>query len=113
MLSETIKSAAWLAVKLEDARETIKNGRIILKYDNGGGQKGSRANPAYKVYIDLHRTHTAAIEKLLSEIPPGVIIPETQETPLSIIMAKHNKRMLQNTKSTERETAVNNGKKGD
>ena len=37
----------WMQIKLEDAREEIGEAGLLTEYDNGGGQSGTRQNPAF------------------------------------------------------------------
>lgn len=95
-LTPVIENTAWLKIKLDDARKTIRSGRIILKYDNGGGQKGSHVNPAYKAYADLWRAYLQGLDKLMRELPDAAPVPEPEEEPktvLGFILEKHNDRI--------------------
>lgn len=55
--------------KLKQARDCIGDEEIVIPYDNGGGQAGIRANPAYAEYERLHKTYAAAIRTLLDLVP--------------------------------------------
>ena len=96
LLAPVIENTAWLKIKLDDARKTIRSGRIILKYDNGGGQKGSHVNPAYKAYADLWRAYLQGLDKLMRELPNSALVQEPEEEPktvLGFILEKHNDRI--------------------
>ena len=69
MLEPVLINTAWMRVKLDDARKTIRGGRVVLKYDNGGGQKGSHANPAYAEYRALFASYLKGLETLLGALP--------------------------------------------
>lgn len=93
LLAAVIENTAWMKCKLDDARKTISSGRIILKYDNGGGQKGSHANPAYAEYRALWAAYLKGLEKILEELPEeerGDGEPEEAKTVLGFILGKHD-----------------------
>lgn len=54
----------WQKGKLEKARKQIGAQGVAIKYDNGGGQKGIRRNPAFDGYNSLFKSFTAGIARL-------------------------------------------------
>ena len=42
----------------------MKNQSVVIPYDNGGGQVGIRANPAFGEYQKLLRSYTATFDEL-------------------------------------------------
>lgn len=50
--------------KLDQARDLIGSTSVAIQYDNGGGQKGVRENPAFKGYTSLLKSYMSAIEQL-------------------------------------------------
>ena len=73
MAAELEAEVTWQAARLAEARALIKNAPIIISYDNGGGQKGIRKNPAYEAYAQLFASFVkgmAALDDLLAETPP-------------------------------------------
>lgn len=54
----------WMDQKLDAARLLINEAPIVIPYDNGGGQSGIRANPAYSEYEKLFKTWDAAARSL-------------------------------------------------
>ena len=71
-----IENIATLRLKLLEALETMKTEPLIVDYDNGGGQSGTRINPIYKCYGDLFRVYLAGLDKFLS------LLPEEQAAPI-------------------------------
>lgn len=67
VLEGVIENLAWQRVKLDEAREEIAS--IVCEYDNGGGQRGMRVNPAFKAYTDLWRAYMVGIKELASNLP--------------------------------------------
>ena len=98
MLEPVIENVAWMKIKLDQAREKIKNSGIVMPYDNGGGQTGIRENPAFKGYEALWKSYMAGMSKLLETMPPEVIEAEEKTekeqapvTVLELIRTKHKK----------------------
>ena len=50
--------------KLEETRAGIAKQQVVIPYDNGGGQVGIRANPAFAEYQKLLKSYTAAFNEL-------------------------------------------------
>lgn len=69
ILQPVIENAAWMKVKLDDARAAIKTSQIVVTYDNGGGQKGLRENPLYKGYEALWKAYMQGMSKIIDSIP--------------------------------------------
>lgn len=55
--------------KLLQARRCIDDEEIVIPYNNGGGQSGIRANPAYAEYEKLYKTYDTAVRSLLDMLP--------------------------------------------
>ena len=93
MLEPVIENTAWMKAKLDDAREQIKNSNVAIKYDNGGGQKGIRQNPAFKGYESLWRSYMQGMNRILDTLPAEKLEAETYEpkpkTVLDAIREKH------------------------
>lgn len=91
-----IENVAWMKVKLDDARETIKTSSVVIPYDNGGGQKGLRENPLFKGYESLWKSYMAGMCKILECLPSEQIkqeaeVIESPKTMLEIVRNKHRK----------------------
>ena len=98
MLEPVIENVSWMKIKLDQAREKIKNSGIVMPYDNGGGQTGIRENPAFKGYEALWKSYMAGMSKLLEAMPPEIIEAEEETekeqapvTVLELIRTKHKK----------------------
>lgn len=92
LLEPIILNTAWMKVKLDDAREAIKNSSIVISYDNGGGQKGIRENPLFKGYESLWRSYMAGMAKLLESLPQEQIEQAAEiEKPVTMLELVRNK----------------------
>lgn len=58
----------WMADKLKAARRQIGSKGVAVRYDNGGGQKGERRNPAFDGYNALFKSYVLGLNKLESMI---------------------------------------------
>lgn len=69
VLAPVIDNMAWQRIKLDEAREQMKEASIVCEYNNGGGQFGTRENPIFKAYINLWRAYMVGLEKYTSYLP--------------------------------------------
>lgn len=94
LLEPIVLNAAWMKVKLDDAREAIKNSNIVISYDNGGGQKGIRENPLFKGYESLWRSYMAGMAKLLESLPQADVeaVADTSAKPQTVLSMIQSKR---------------------
>lgn len=95
-LRSIIENVAWMKIKLDAARDAIKNSNVVIPYDNGGGQKGLRENPMYKGYESLWKSYMSGMDKILSCLPQPVaeteiVEEEKPKTILEIIRERHAK----------------------
>ena len=96
LLEPVILNTAWMRIKLDDAREAIKNSAVVVSYDNGGGQKGIRENPLFKGYESWWRSYMAGMGKILESLPDEVIEQAEAEvekpvTMLEMVRQKHKR----------------------
>ncbi len=71
---ELTKQLFFMREKLEALRVELKDEPLITEYDNGGQQRGTHVNPAYKAHRELLITYTKtlkALEELIGKKDPG------------------------------------------
>lgn len=68
---ELAESVLFMAEKLKESRELMKDEPLIIDYDNGGGQKGIRENPHYVAYEHLMISYTKSLRQLTEIIEKG------------------------------------------
>lgn len=61
---ELAENVLWMEAKLANAREVIGRSSVAIPYDNGGGQRGIRKNPAFDGYNSLMSSYTKALKQL-------------------------------------------------
>ena len=64
-----IDNMSWQRVKLDEAREEMREENLTCEYNNGGGQAGTRENPIFKAYVNLWRAYMVGVEKYTSYLP--------------------------------------------
>ena len=64
MAADLAAEVLWQADKLKAARRQIGSKGVAVKYDNGGGQKGERRNPAFDGYNALFKSYVLGLNKL-------------------------------------------------
>lgn len=61
---ELAENVLWMESKLAEARKAIGKSSVAIPYDNGGGQRGIRKNPAFDGYNALMAQYTRALKQL-------------------------------------------------
>ena len=96
-LESVIENTAWMRVKLDDTRESIKGSGVAIPYNNGGGQKGIRENPLFKGYQSLWKSYMSGMETIIACLPKddGKALenaPESPKTVLELVRTKYQKQ---------------------
>ena len=68
---ELAESVLFMADKLKEARETMKDEPLVVPYDNGGGQSGIRENPHFTAFEKLMVAYTKSLRQLTEIIEKG------------------------------------------
>lgn len=68
---ELAESVLFMAKKLEESREILKDEPLVIAYDNGGGQSGIRENPHYTAYEHLLTAYNKALRQLTDIVEKG------------------------------------------
>ena len=92
LVTDTISNVAWIKVKLEDTRDTIRHTDVAIPYDNGGGQAGIRENPLFKGYEALFKSYMQGMKILLDLLPEEEARVEDENKPktvLELVREKH------------------------
>lgn len=82
---ELAENVLWMEGKLANAREVIGKSSVAIPYDNGGGQRGIRKNPAFDGYNSLMSSYTKALKQLCEML--GVQEVESGDDDLDAILA--------------------------
>ena len=61
---ELAEQLDFMRERLEDTRKNLDGAPLVIAYNNGGGQKGVRKNPAFDAYNTLMKTYNATIASL-------------------------------------------------
>ena len=82
---ELAENVLWMEQKLEDARRVIGKSSVAIPYDNGGGQRGIRKNPAFDGYNSLMSSYTKALKQLCEML--GTEVEDDVDADLDAIIA--------------------------
>ena len=63
-LSELEAQASFMRDILEKSRERLKTQPLVVEYDNGGGQTGTRENPEWVAYEKLLKSYQATLRAI-------------------------------------------------
>lgn len=96
LLMPVIENTAWMKIKLDEAREVVRESSVVISYDNGGGQKGLRENPIFKGYESLWKSYMSGMNVILNSLPAEVVQKEVEKaeeskTMLELIREKHKR----------------------
>ena len=64
-----IKTAAFMAISLDELQEIINNDGYSHEYQNGANQKGHKQTVEIKTHIAMTRNHTTIIKQLADLAP--------------------------------------------
>lgn len=64
-----VQQLAWLNVSILELQTQIDAAGAVIPYDNGGGQRGSQANPACKLLIEYEKLSNTIFRALLPVVP--------------------------------------------
>ena len=96
LIEPVIINTAWMRAKLEDTVSTIKNGQVVITYDNGGGQRGLRRNPLFEGYESLFKSYMTGMNKIIDCLPSTAAgakqKEEKQANVLQLVRDKHTKK---------------------
>lgn len=59
-----LHNAAWMKVKLDEARADMMCASLVTGYNNGGGQLGTRENPAFSAYNKLFASYSRCMKQI-------------------------------------------------
>lgn len=82
---ELAENVLWMEAKLANAREVIGRSSVAIPYDNGGGQRGIRKNPAFDGYNSLMSSYTKALKQLCEML--GTEVEDDGDADLDAIIA--------------------------
>ena len=85
---ELAENVLWMEAKLAEARAAIGKSSVAIPYDNGGGQRGIRKNPAFDGYNALMTNYTKALKQLCEML--GEQEPEDDEDAIDEIMSRRD-----------------------
>lgn len=64
-----IKTAAFLAVSLDELQEIINSKGYTVEYQNGANQKGTKQSDAVKTHIAMTKNYSTVVKQLLELVP--------------------------------------------
>ena len=67
---ELAENVLFMRAKLKETRRDIAKQKLVIPYDNGGGQTGIRANPAFGEYQKMLNSYRLALSDLRGILAP-------------------------------------------
>jgi len=89
-LEGVARHIAFVKVKLDEAKSECEKAGLVVEYDNGGGQHGTRENPLIKSYSNLLRLYLDGLKEIYRALPENESggKEDDQPTPLAVIMKR-------------------------
>lgn len=69
LVYSTIEDVAFMAVTMQDLRESIIREGTTVEYKNGENQYGTKQSPDAQLYLQMSQKHTQAMRILLDCLP--------------------------------------------
>ncbi len=66
-----IYNAAWLAVSLDELTQTIDEKGVIIEYQNGANQWGTKKSPESELYTSWSKQYAQIMKQLSDLLPKG------------------------------------------
>ena len=90
-LEELQAQADFMREVLEESRETLRKEPLIVEYNNGGGQMGTRENPLWTAYEKVLKSYHATLRAI--DLQQGTKLAEKSTgigSPLRNFRGKYN-----------------------
>ena len=75
---ELAENVIFMAGKLDEIREQMRDADAIIAYDNGGGQSGTRKNPIFEAYSQLLSSYIKALNALIAMLADSTATPRAK-----------------------------------
>ena len=92
-LTAIAEHVAFVKVKLDEGRRACEDAGLTVEYDNGGGQKGERENPALKAYAALLKLYMDGMREIFRAMPEAerpAAVTDAQESVLDLVIRRRN-----------------------
>lgn len=88
ILGQEIDQLLWLEQKMDQARELIASEAIVVEYDNGGGQRGTRKNPAFEAMHRMTSSYNGCLKAIIDAVAPSAPAPSQSQSSEQSVIAK-------------------------
>lgn len=89
LVTELAENVSFMAGKLRETRVGLAHQQVVIPYDNGGGQKGIRRNPAFEGYNQLLGCYRKSLDQLMAILRDnGADDASDGDNPLAQILAE-------------------------
>ncbi|MBO5032159.1 MAG: hypothetical protein J6D08_09785 [Lachnospiraceae bacterium] len=75
LVQSTIEDVAFLAVTMQDLRESIVRDGTTVEYKNGENQYGTKQSPDAQLYLAMSQKQTQAMKILIDCMPKSTQVP--------------------------------------
>lgn len=64
-----IENAAFMTITLEDLQKTINENGVIVEYQNGENQWGTKKSPEVEIHLQMTKNHSMVMKQLADLLP--------------------------------------------
>ena len=96
LINPIIENTAMMKAKLDEERLILIEEELVVEYNHGGGQCGTKENAHLKAYETLWKAYIQGMNKILDCLPKtaaSIVEKETKkaENVLELVRSKHKK----------------------
>ena len=71
-----IYNAAWLAVSLDELTQHMDENGVVIEYQNGANQWGTKKSPESELYTSWSKQYSTTMKQLSDLLPKGTAVKE-------------------------------------
>lgn len=75
-VSSIIENVAFMAVTLRELQNQINENGVVVEYQNGENQFGTKKSPEVDIYNAMIKNYISAMKSLTDLLPKGMSIPD-------------------------------------
>ena len=72
-IKSLVENAAFMTVTLEDLQKTINEKGVVIEYQNGENQWGTKKSPEVEIHLQMTKNHSMIMKQLADFLPKGEV----------------------------------------
>lgn len=92
-LQPIIQNTAAIKAKLDDAQDEMQDAPMLITYEHGGGQSGSRENPIFRIYESMWKSYMSGMKTIMSYMPDkGAETKKKEDAKMNVLQLVRDKK---------------------